>query len=94
MYPKSLPLGVLIFIMPDRPDGLLAEPSSAKRRLLSEPPARMSSPLAASSRSVLPARLEAGPWILEGELVLPHAAIRVEPVSALSDNACRHAPSH
>jgi hypothetical protein len=41
---------------------------------------------------VLSARLEAGPWILGGEVALSEAAIKVEAVSEVSDNACRHAP--
>lgn len=81
MYPRGVPPGVLILIMPDRPDGLLAEPQ-----------ARVNSPLAVSSRSVLSARLEAGPWILGGEVALSEAAIKVEAVSEVSGNACRHAP--
>ena len=44
-----------------------------------EPPATMSSPLAVSSSSVLLARLEPGPWILRGEVVVSRAAKTVEP---------------
>jgi hypothetical protein len=41
----------------------------------------MSSPVAVSSRRVLPARLEPGPWILRGAVVLSGAAIMVGPVA-------------
>jgi len=76
-----LPAGVFTLSTPAHPEGLLAEPSSAKRKPLPEPPARMSSPLAVSSSSVLSARLEPGPWILRGDVVVSGAAMTVGPLA-------------
>lgn len=66
---------------PAQPQRLLSAPNSARREPLPAPPARMSSPLAVSSGSVLSARLEPGLGILRGDVVESGVAMMVELVT-------------